>query len=153
MIRRATVSDADAILGLVNSNAEKGLMLKRSPYDVYKNIMSFFVFERDGKIVGCVRLAVLWRDLAEVASLAVAEEFQRNGIGTRLIEKCEEEAARLGIERLMTLTYQCELFAKCGFAETDRQNMPHKVFGECLNCPKIDCCDEHAFIKTVCVKK
>ncbi len=149
MIRKAKMSDATAILSLVNFHADQGLMLKKCPYDIYRNIQGFFVYEEDGQVVGCVRVLVVWKDLIEVASLAVHPEYGRKGIGRALVEKCIERAKDLDVHRVFSLTYQCDFFKKCGFTEVDRDTLPHKVFGECLNCSKVECCDEHAFIKDI----
>ena len=149
MIREATMKDVDAILKLVNANAKKGLMLMKSPYAVYVQICNFLVYEEKGKILGCARLAIAWNDLAEVASLAVDSRQRGKGIGRKLVEALEEKAKKLHIKRLFSLSYQVVFFTKCGYREIDRNDLPHKVFGECLNCPKVNCCDEHAFIKDI----
>ena len=149
MIREATMKDVDAILKLVNTNAKKGLMLMKSPYAIYVQICNFLVYEERGKILGCARLAIAWNDLAEVASLAVDSRQRGKGIGKKLVEALEEKARKLHIKRLFSLSYQVAFFTKCGYREIDRNELPHKVFGECLNCPKVNCCDEHAFIKDI----
>ena len=149
MIRRAKISDADEILQLINFNADAGLMLARSAYDVYKNITNFFVFESDGHVAGCARISVVWKDLVEIMSLAVQADFQRQGIGRKLVDACVDEVRRLKIPRAFTLTYQSEFFSKCGFREIARETLPYKIFGECLHCPKVECCDEKAFVISV----
>ena len=149
MIRNAKMSDAPAILELVNYHAEKGLMLRKCPYEVYRNIQGFFVYEEAGQVIGCARISVAWKDLVEVASLAVHKDHLKKGIGRKLVEKCLERAKELGVPRVFSLTYQCDFFKKCGFHEVDRDTLPHKVFGDCLNCSKVECCDEHAFVKDI----
>lgn len=145
-IRQAKLSDTDAILRLINNNARQGLMLMKSPLDVYKNILSFVVYEQDGAVVGCSRLVVLWKDIGEVASLAVQDEYKRRGIGAELVSACTDKARALGLPRVFTLTYQVSFFKGCGFSQVSRESLPHKVFGDCLNCPKADNCDETALI-------
>ena len=149
MIDRATISDTAEIVGLVNKNAQIGLMLGKSPYDIYRNVLSFFVFRKDGAVVGCARLRVVWKNLAEICSIAVEDELQNHGIGRQLVRACVEEAKRVRVEQVFALTYQCDFFAKCGFREVPRESLPHKVFGDCLNCPKVECCDERAFIMDI----
>ena len=146
MIRNATMQDADAILRLVNFNAQKGLMLAKSPYAVYKDIQSYLVYEEDGIVLGCTRLSIAWNDLAEVASLAVDINARKKGIGKKLVDACIERAKYLNIKKLFTLTYQVEFFEKCGFSEVERTSLSYKVFGDCLNCPKVNNCDEHALV-------
>lgn len=145
-LRPAKLSDVDAILKLVNNHAKQGLMLMKSPLDIYRNILSFVVYEVDGHVVGCSRLVVLWKDIGEVASLAVADEYKRHGIGRELVHACLEKAKEIALPRVFALTYQVPFFKACGFHVVERETLPHKVFGDCLNCPKADNCDETAVI-------
>lgn len=146
MIRKATMNDAESILTLVNQNAKKGLMLPKSPYAVYMAIPNFFVYEENNKILGCGRLAIVWNDLAEVASLAVDESARGQGIGKKIVSAIIAQAKELKIKRVFTLTYQVAFFQKCGFTEVARETLSYKVFGDCLTCPKVNCCDEHALV-------
>ncbi len=146
MIRNATMQYAEAILTLVNQNAREGLMLPKSPYAVYQNIPNFVVWEEGGEVIGCCRLAIVWSDLAEIASLAVRAENQGKGVGRALVQNLARRAVDLKLKRLFALTYQAAFFQKCGWSEVPRESLPHKVFGDCLNCPKADCCDERAFV-------
>ncbi len=146
IIRKAKMTDAQAILSLVNQYAQNGLMLMKTPYQIYRNIQSFNVCEIDDEVVGCCRLNVIWKDLAEISSLAVSESHKRCGIGKMLVNKSLEEGRELGISEFFTLTYQDAFFERCGFERTSRESLPHKVFSECLMCPKIDACDEHAYV-------
>ncbi len=146
MIRNATMDDCDAILDLINQNANKGLMLAKAPYSVYQNIPNFIVWEEGGKVVGCCRLAIAWNDLAEVASLAVHDDMKGKGIGKKLVMECIQKAKNIKLKRLFTLTYQVAFFEKCGFHQVGRESLPYKVFGDCLYCPKVNCCDENAMI-------
>ncbi|MCL2469315.1 MAG: N-acetyltransferase [Alphaproteobacteria bacterium] len=146
MIRPATLADAEAILALVNNNAQKGLMLMKSPLAVYKDIPNYVVYEEDGAVVGCCRVAVLWRDIGEIASLAVADDCKNQGIGKKMVEVCLDRAKALGLPRVFVLTYRVSFFEDCGFTQVPRESLPHKVFSDCLNCPKVDCCDETALI-------
>lgn len=146
MIRQATLNDVPAILSLVNNHAKQGLMLMKSPLDLYRNILNFVVYEQDGQVVGCSRLVVLWKDIGEIASLAVADAYKRRGIGAELVKACIQTAKDIGLPRVFSLTYQTAFFSACGFKVIEREALPHKVFGDCLNCPKVDCCDETAVI-------
>lgn len=146
MIRPATLNDVPAILSLVNNHAKQGLMLMKSPLDIYRNILNFIVYEQDGQVVGCSRLVVLWKDIGEIASLAVADSYKRRGIGAELVKACIQTARQIGLPRVFSLTYQTAFFNACGFKIIDRESLPHKVFGDCLKCPKVDCCDETAVI-------
>jgi len=141
-IRKARLSDAEAIHELVNKYAEKGLMLSRPRSMIYECIRDFVVVEHEGEIVGAGGLHILWEDLAEVRALAVKDSMARQGIGRMIVNYCLAEAKELGIPRVFTLTYQPEFFAKLGFQVVNKENMPQKVWRECINCPKFPNCDE-----------
>ena len=115
MIRRANVKDVKDIQNLVNSHADKGEMLPRSLGDICDNIRDFFVYEENDVIIGCCALHVTWMDLAEIRSLAVADESQGQGIGRELMDSCLEDARKLAIGRTFALTYKPEFFDKMGF--------------------------------------
>lgn len=144
-IRKAKISDVPLIHKLVNEFAGKGEMLPRALNDLYENIRDIFVYDDRG-LKGVCALHVLWEDLAEVRSLAVREEFQGRGIGKALVKHCLKEARTLGTKKVFALTYHFAFFKKIGFREIDKAKLPHKIWGDCLRCPKFPECDEHAVI-------
>ncbi|GAB4417714.1 MAG: N-acetyltransferase [Thermodesulfovibrionales bacterium] len=145
-IRKARASDIKAIHKLVNEFAKSGEMIPRSLNDLYENIRDIFVYEDSAEIKGVCALHILWEDLAEIRSLAVKLEAQGIGIGRRLVNTCLKEAKKLGIPRVFALTYHPDFFKKLGFKEIDKLKLPHKIWGECLRCPKFPECDESAVI-------
>ncbi len=145
--RKPTFKDVEAIHKLVNDYAEKGLMLARSRNVLYETLRDMVVAEEDGQIVGVGGLHLVWDELAEVRALAVAPEVVRKGVGRALVANLTEEAKELGVKTLFALTYQPEFFAKQGFTEANKDKLPHKVWKECINCPKFPNCDEIAMIK------
>jgi len=127
--------------------AEKDLMLGRSRSSLYECIREFMVAELDGRVVGVGSLHVIWEDLAEIRALAVDENSQKRGIGRGLVEAFLAEAVDLEIPRVFALTYQAPFFARCNFTIIPKENLPHKVWKECINCPKFPNCEEVAVIK------
>src|SRR6184192_1842363 len=104
MIRNATIHDVPRMQAIINSHAELGKMLFKSLAQLYEDLRDFAVCETDGRIVGCVALTIIWADLAEVRSLAVDSAFMGRGIGRQLVQWTLEEARRLRIRKLMSLT-------------------------------------------------
>lgn len=88
-------------------------------------------------------------ELGEVRSLAVDPTFSHSGHGRVLVGSLEVEAKRLGLKRLMALTYVPVFFQKLGFEMTAMHTLPEKVFGVCVTCPKFNCCDEIAMVKSL----
>ena len=148
MLRKAHVRDVRAIHKILSAFAARERLLPRSLSDLYTNIRDMFVFtdDRTGAVLGCCGCHIVWEDLAEVRSLAVLKRHQRKGIGRALVSACIEEAKDLGIGRLFALTYETEFFARMGFSVADKNIFPHKIWADCLHCPKFPECDETAMV-------
>jgi len=146
IIRPAKVSDADQIHSLINYYAEQGQMLHRSLESIYRSLRDFIVCCDGDEVIGCVALVIYWKDLAEIRSLAVAVEHTKKGIGTRLVRQALNEAKKLGLPKVFTLTYVTDFFSKLGFKIVEKSTLPMKVWGDCLHCPRADACDETAMI-------
>lgn len=147
--RKAAFGDVEAIHKLVNDYADTGLMLPRSRNVLYETLRDVTVAEYNGEIVGVGGLHLVWDELAEIRAMAIAPQATRQGIGRRIIEELTQEAKALGIKTLFTLTYQPGFFSKMGFYEVGKEQLPHKVWKECINCAKFPNCDEIAMIKKI----
>lgn len=146
MLRKAKISDVKDIQKLLTNYASRGEMLSRSLSELYEAIRDFYIYDEDGQVVGASALHIVWEDLAEVRSVAVAEGVGRRGIGSQVVGACLEEARTLGLKRLFCLTYKPDFFAKFGFRVVDKSELPHKVWGDCIKCVKFPDCDEIAMI-------
>ncbi|MBN1936193.1 MAG: N-acetyltransferase [Anaerolineae bacterium] len=145
-VRRATLGDVENMHALINAFASKGLMLPKSRNHLYQNIRDFFVAEKEGEFAGCGALHILWNDLGEIRSLAVDERFQGNGVGRQIVKALIQDAIDLKLPLVFALTYQQVFFEHLGFRETEKETMPRKVWGECMDCPKFPNCDETAVV-------
>ncbi len=145
-VEKARISDVPQMHELINYFANKGEMLARSLSEIYENIRDYFVVRQGERVIACAALHVMWSDLAEIKSLAVAEGSQRQGIGDQLAEACLKEVKELGIPTVFCLTYKPAFFERFGFSQLDKMELPRKVWGECYRCPKFPDCDEVALI-------
>ena len=145
-VEKATIRDVAEMHRLINYFADKDEMLPRPLSEIYENIRDYFVIRQGGQLTGCAALHVMWSDLAEVKSVAVSEENQRQGIGSRLVGACLEEARLLGLPTVFCLTYKPDFFQKFGFSQVDKMELPRKVWTECYHCSKFPDCDEVALI-------
>jgi amino-acid N-acetyltransferase len=141
---RATIYDAEAIHRLVNFWAARGDMLPRTMGEVYENIRDFFVVREEGEAVACGALHITWADIAELKSVAVAEDRQSSGYGSLVVRACIEEGRALGLDRVFALTYRPGFFERLGFQQADVMSLPRKVWNECYRCPKFPGCNEIA---------
>jgi len=145
-VERAKIGDVARMQELINHFADKGEMLPRPISEIYENIRDYFVVREGELVVGCAALHVVWSDLAEVKSVAVAEKSQRQGIGIQLVKACLKESEEIGIPTIFCLTYKPVFFEGLGFSQVDKLELPRKVWGECYRCPKFPDCDEVALI-------
>jgi len=146
-VRSAKVSDVEVIHALINSYAERDQMLFRPLGDIYKNLQAFLVADADREVVGCCALEVVWSDLGEIKSLAVAEGKKGTGVGKMLVDAALGQARRLGLARVFALTLNRSFFEKRGFAVVDKSSLPMKVWSDCARCPKQQHCDEIALVR------
>jgi amino-acid N-acetyltransferase len=145
-IEKACIRDVSQMHHLINYFADKDEMLARPLSEIYENIRDYFVVREGDEVIACVALHVMWEDLAEIKSLAVAENSQQQGIGNELVKACLDEAKELGLSTIFCLTYKPSFFERVGFSQIDKMELPHKVWTECFRCPKFPNCDEVALI-------
>ena len=151
MIRSATIHDVPRISDIINSHAELGKMLFKSYAQLFEDLRDFAVYEdpATSEVVGCVALSIIWADLAEVRSLAVDDSQRGKGIGSQLVKWTIDEARRLQVRRIMSLTYEQRFFEKLGFVVVAKETLPLKVWSDCVRCPKNENCDEIAMVLTL----
>lgn len=145
-VEKAKIQDVPQIHRLINSFADKGEMLPRPLSEIYENIRDYFVVKHGEQVIACAALHVCWSDLAEIKSVAVAEDSQQQGIGAQLVDACLKETKELGIATVFCLTYRPAFFEKFGLSQVDKMELPRKVWTECYRCPKFPDCDEVALI-------
>ena len=148
-MRKATMRDIPGMLALINGYAAQGTMLPRTDFELAEDIRDFVVASLDGEIVGCGGLHIYTPTAAEVRSLAVEPGHKSLGIGRKIVEDLEREAARHGLTSLFAFTYVPGFFGKLGYALVDRGMLPQKAWKDCLRCPKFQNCDEIAVHKQV----
>ncbi|MDT8334786.1 MAG: N-acetyltransferase [Desulfurivibrionaceae bacterium] len=153
MIRRARIADVKKIYAILQHFSSRELLLGRSLSALYDQLRDFLVYEKmragEPLIIGVCALHVCWEDLAEVRSLAVIEEEHGKGVGRALVQACLEDMRELGLTRVFTLTYQPGFFVRLGFRPVDKSELPHKVWSDCIHCPKFPDCNEEALIREI----
>jgi amino-acid N-acetyltransferase len=148
-IRKAKIADLRRVHKLINDYAKKEEMIPRSLSELYEDVRDFVVCEYDGNICGVCALHIMWEDLAEIRSLAVDRDYQKLGVGKKLVKECLKDAKALGLKKVFALTYHPQFFKKMGFADINKSSLPQKIWGDCLRCPRFPECDEHAVIKSL----
>ncbi len=114
-IRHATSADASALASFITPFVADGKLLPRTVDELMGLLPNCFVAETPDGIVGCAALEIYSAKLAEVRSLAVASQYQRSGLGKRLVERCIEVAHELQVFEVMAITSSERFFKSCGF--------------------------------------
>lgn len=149
MIRNAAMADVPVIHRLITHHAEHDRMLFRSHADLYEHLRDFLVFddaENGHGVIGCAAVEIVWRDLAEVKSLAVDDAQRGRGVGKALVTAAKSEGLRVGVTKLFALTREEPFFRRLGFDVVPKETLPHKVWTDCVRCPLQDHCDEIAMV-------
>ena len=131
MNTRITVAhetDIPSLLSLNNRYAGSGLTLARTPDFAASHLGDYRVLrDANGGVLGCVALDEYSPSVAELISLAVAEEAHGLGHGRTLIEAAVALAARRGYATLFAVSYSDDLFLHCGFDRVPLSTYPEKI--------------------------
>jgi amino-acid N-acetyltransferase len=148
-VRKAVMKDISHILRLINAYAAQGIMLSRTEVELSENIRDFSVIESEDGLAGCAALHFYSPTAGEIRSLAVSPLHQGRGAGVLLVLELENEAKFFNLHNLFAFTYIPRFFAKFGYREIERSELPLKVWKDCLRCPKFENCDEIAVLKEI----
>ena len=131
-VRPARTSDIKGIHSLIANFASDGRMLQKETVTLYESVQEFMVAVEDGVVVGCGALHVLWEDLAEVRSVAIAETLRGKGIGNQILERIIDRARELGLARIFCLTFETRFFGRHGFEEIHGTPVEPEVYAQLL---------------------
>jgi amino-acid N-acetyltransferase len=133
VIRRARTSDVRAIRALIDTYTTDRRLLSKATVTLYEQVQDFWVAVADGDtVVGCGALHVMWEDLAEIRTVAVAPACRGLKIGHRIVAELVEQARQVGVARVFVLTFETSFFASFGFTEIDGAPVPHAVYEQLL---------------------
>lgn len=135
-VRRARTADVVGIEELIAPLVERRILLGKDRVVFYEAVQEFRVAESpDGELVGCGALHVMWDDIGEVRTLAVAPGWLHRGVGHALLEHLEADARELGLERLFCLTFETGFFGRHGYAEISEGLVSPDVYAELVRSP------------------
>ena len=130
-VRPARTSDVPLIQELVEPLAQQRILLGKDRVVLYEAVQEFRMAENDaGDVVGCGALHVMWQDLGEVRTLAVAAHWLGTGAGHALLEDIEQHALELGLSRLFCLTFETAFFGRHGFQPIAEDVVAPEVFAQ-----------------------
>ena len=132
IVRPARTSDVRMMRDLIEPYVRRRILLGKELVTLFEAVQEFVVAERDGEIFGCGALHVMWEDLGEVRTIAVAEGALGEGVGHAMLVALEARARRLGLSRLFCLTFETDFFGRHGYEEVAEQVVGPDVFSELL---------------------
>ena len=140
-----TVEYIENMQKLVKKDVDVGTILHRSDDEIATTIRSYTCVSVDNKLVGFVALHIYSKNLAEVRSLIVDEKYRGLSIGKGLVLQCLEEAKKLSIKKVLSLTYKDKFFENLGFKQIEKDTIPeHKIWADCIKCKHFPICNEVA---------
>ncbi|OXE36401.1 MAG: GNAT family N-acetyltransferase [Phenylobacterium zucineum] len=134
-IRQATAADISAIAALTRSAYAKWVpVLGREPlpmtadYEAAFTRHQFDLAVADGKLVGLIETVPVEGALL-IENLAIAPDFQRQGLGSQLMDHAHQLALDQGLVRLTLYTNRrftgnVELYQRLGFVITGEEALP-----------------------------
>ena len=146
-VRKPKLTEVTAIKELLDEAAAEGSVLPRDLMELYTNVRDFLVYVDETGLGGCAALHIDMVDLAEVRSLVVRKDLRDSDIGSRLLNGLLLEAINLDIARVYALTRVPGFFERQGFEIVDKEELPYKVFKDCIRCQLFPGCDEVAVMK------
>ncbi len=119
-IRRAHFDDLDSIQALLKPFVEQKKLLRRMQSELILLMANGYVAEvadaaGSNRLVGFAAVEIYSRKLGEIQSLAVADGYQGNGIGSALVKACVDRAREKGILEVMAISASEEFLRKLGF--------------------------------------
>lgn len=135
-VRRARTGDIPGIETLIAPLVESRVLLGKDRVVFYEAVQEFRVAEdRDGALIGCGALHVMWEDLGEVRTLAVSDAWRGRGVGHGILATLESEARELGLSRLFCLTFETTFFRRHGYEEIGEGIVSPDVYAELVRSP------------------
>ncbi|PRZ17778.1 amino-acid N-acetyltransferase [Nesterenkonia sandarakina] len=137
IIRPARTADVAAIMGMAEPLVDQRVLVPKEAVAYYEAIQEFMVAEtQDGTLIGFGALHVMWKDLAEVRTLATDSRWRGQGVGSGLLTELTARAHALGVSRVFCLTFEVDFFTRHGFGVMDDQAaVDPEVYAELLRSP------------------
>ena len=145
--RNAILPDVERIHAIITPYSEKGVLLPRTTAELCENVRDFVVVEDNGRIIGCGALHLYGMHLAEIRTIAVATAAKGLGAGRRLVEALLDEAERHHVTCVCLFTRIPDFFKHMGFTIATREELPDKIYKDCVHCPLLHDCDEIAMVR------
>ena len=124
-VRPMVQTDIPSVLAIMRPFVESGKLLPRSEESVAASLEDYIVFELDGGVHACASLHFYSDGQAEIAAVAVDENYAHMGIGPKLMDNLIEQATEGEATSIFIMTTQtADWFEQLGFVEDDINTLP-----------------------------
>jgi len=126
-VRQMEQTDIPSVLAIMKPFVESGKLLSRTEAQIAEGLEDYIVYELDGGIHACAALHFYEDGQAEIAAVAVDENYAHMGIGPKLIDTLIGQAGEGGAESIFIMTTQtADWFEKLGFEEDTLDSIPEE---------------------------
>jgi len=147
---KAKLENISSMQKLVSPEIESGVILERSDDEIATNIRSYTLVFNDNELIAFCALHVHSPFLGEIRSLIVKEDARGKSVGKNLVLKLLDEGKELGLQKVLSLTYEKSFFQRLDFVEIPKESLPeHKIWADCIKCKHFPICNEVSLIKNL----
>ena len=126
-VRPMVQTDIPSVLSIMRPFFESGKLLPRTEKMLSDELQDYIVYELDGGVHACAALHFYDDGQAEIAAVAVDENFAHMGIGPKMMEELISQAERAQATSIFIMTTQAaDWFERLGFVEDEIDSLPAK---------------------------
>ena len=126
-VRQMEQTDIPSVVSIMRPFIETGKLLPRSEEQIAASLEDYIVYELDGGVHACAAIHFYEGGQAEIASVAVDENYAHMGIGPKLIDNLITQAGEGSATSIFIMTTQAaDWFEALGFEEDDIHSIPEE---------------------------
>ena len=124
-VRAMEQTDIPSVLAIMKPFIESGKLLTRTEAQIADTLEDYIVYEIDGGVHACAALHFYEDGQAEIAAVAVDENYAHMGIGPKLMDNLIEQAMEGQATSIFIMTTQtADWFEQLGFEEDIIDSLP-----------------------------
>lgn len=126
-VRAMEQTDIPSVLAIMKPFIESGKLLTRTEAQIADSLEDFIVYEIDGGVHACAALHFYDDGQAEIAAVAVDENYAHMGIGPKLMDNLIDQAMEANAKSIFIMTTQtADWFEQLGFEEDIIDSLPEE---------------------------
>ena len=126
-LRPMQLQDIPAVLSVMSPFIQKKILLPRASHDLEEKLSDYIVYEIDGCIRACAALHEYKDGQAEIAGIAVDENFSSLGIGPKLVDYLIDRSKKQNKASVFILTTRTsDWFEHLGFKPDTVESLPEE---------------------------